>query len=469
MEHKFYFWDTEECTLSGESAVELCHPQVREKVYTFDAPWEGNCVGYFNIVKWKSTYFLYYGANSYPPYSCEHLMHPIAFCLLESEDGIHFWPPKLPGCDFFGNRANNIVWIGTPTTDNFTVMVDENPTCLPEERFKALAGGTAKNENGRSYGTLDLYVSADGHRFSFRRRLAVSGNFDSQNTLIYDPKRKTYILYSRKMSGSPENPVWGGIRTVRVCYSEDLVTFSEPKTITYSDGNEFEMYTNGIRPYGDIFIGTPTRYLDRAEDAESIAALPDRENRQYMINRWGRTGTALTDALFMFSRDGEHFVRFPEAFMTPGPEAARNWYYGDCYLSHGHTVTKSAHEGADDEISMFFSRNYRSDHPCELWRCTLRQDGFACVRAKFSGGTVLTKSVTLTRDSLSLNFSTSASGYVTLALLSEGEEVFRSAKLFGDTASRLVELPASIREKIVGKPVQIKLFLCDAAIYSMQY
>lgn len=469
MKNKMFFWDTEECTLSGNVAVELCHPQVREKVYTFDAPWEGNCAGYFNIVRWQDRYYLYYGANSYPPYECEHTMHPIAFCLLESTDGIHFWPPKLPGCDFFGNHENNIIWIGNPTTDNFTVMVDENPDCLPEERFKAVSGGTAKNENGRSYGTLDLYVSADGHSFSFSRRLAVSGNFDSQNTLIYDKKKKTYVLYSRKMSGSPDNPVWGGIRTIRVCYSKDLVTFSEPKLIEYGDGYEFEMYTNGIRSYGDIYIGTPTRYLDRADEPESIAALPDRQNRQYMIDRWGRTGTALTDALFMFSRDGEHFTRFPEAFMTPGPQAARNWYYGDCYLSHGHTETASAYEGAVHEISMFFSRNYRSDKACELWRCTVRQDGFACIRAKYSGGTVQTKPVVLSSGTLMLNFATSASGYLILSVLTDGEEVYSTSKLFGDTTVRLVSLPEEVREKIARKPVQIKLTLCDAAIYSLRY
>lgn len=469
MNDRLYFWDTEECALSGDVSVELCHPQIREKLYTFDAPWEGNCVGYFNIVKWQDTYYLYYGANSYPPYECEHTMHPIAFCLLESTDGIHFRPPKLPGCDFFGNRDNNIVWIGTPTTDNFTVMVDENPDCPPEERFKAVSGGTAKNENGRSYGTLDLYVSPDGHSFSFSRRLAVSGNFDSQNTLIYDKNKKTYALYSRKMSGSPDNPVWGGIRTVRVCYSNDLVTFTEPKTIEYGDTNEFEMYTNGIRPYGDIYVGTPTRYIDRADEPAGVEALPDHVNRKYMINRWGRTGTALTDSLFMFSRDGERFVRFPEAFMTPGPEAARNWYYGDCYLSHGHAVTKSAHDGADDEISMFFSRNYRSDKPCELWRCTVRQDGFACIRAKFGGGTVTTRPAVVHGDTLSLNFSSSASGYLTLSILSGEEELFRSSKIFGDSVSRAVVIPQAVREKIAGKEVQIRIFLCDAAIYSIKY
>ena len=174
-------------------------------------------------------------------------MHPVAFCLLESKDGIHFAPPELPGCDFFGNHKNNIIYIGKPSTDNFTVMVDENPDCLPEERFKAVSGGTEKIPDGRTIGILDLFVSPDGHKFTYSRRLPVSGNFDSQNALIYSKEKQTYILYSRKMSGVPGNMNWGGIRTIRVCYSKDLINFSEPKVIEYSDDNKFEMYTNGIR------------------------------------------------------------------------------------------------------------------------------------------------------------------------------------------------------------------------------
>lgn len=464
MEQKIYFWDYEDCENTDKVKVELCHPQLREKIYTFDAPWEGNCTGYYNIVKWDGKYYMYYGSNSYPPYESEHPMHDITFCLLTSSDGIHFWPIQNDQYDFFGCRKNNIVFIGDKSTDNFTVMVDENPACPPEERFKAMVGGQEETETGRHVGTLDCYVSADGIHFTYKCRMPVKGNFDSQNTLIYDKERKKYILYSRKMSGTPDNPVWGGIRTIRVCYSDDFVNFTEPKTITYDPDYPFEMYTNGIRKYGDLFIGTPTRYTDRVEDREGIENLPDRKNRQYMIDRWGRVGTAMTDSLFMFSRDGENFHRFPEAFMTPGPEAARNWYYGDCYLSHGHTITKSRFDGAPDEISIFLSRNYRSEKPVELWRCTIRMDGFACIRSGYEKGTVRTKKIKL-GNSILLNFATSCAGYIDCKVIADGKEVYKVPRIFGDKVDFSISLP----DDVAGKEAQIEFEMCDAAIYSMTF
>ena len=126
-------------------------------------------IGKINKVKVDNRYNLYYSSNSYPPYNAEHTIHNLTFCLLTSEDGIHFKPEKVNKHDFFGNKENNIVFVGGEYTDNFTVMYDNNPNCPKNEKFKALSGGKDFLENGRSYGVLDLYTSPDGIDFSFKQ------------------------------------------------------------------------------------------------------------------------------------------------------------------------------------------------------------------------------------------------------------------------------------------------------------
>ena len=85
-------------------------------------------------------------------------------------------------------------------------------------------------------------------------------------------------------------------------------------------------------------------------------------------------GTAMTDSLFMTSRDGQNFLRNEEAFLRPGPERSGVWTYGSTYMSYGFAETRNAVTG-DEEISLYATENYRYG-PTALRRYTLRQDGF---------------------------------------------------------------------------------------------
>jgi hypothetical protein len=48
-----------------------------------------------------------------------------------------------------------------------------------------------------------------------------------------------------------------------------------------------------------------------------------------------RYGTALTEGLFMASRDGINFKRWNDAFIRPGIEREGTWNYGQQYLGWG--------------------------------------------------------------------------------------------------------------------------------------
>ncbi len=79
-----------------------------------------------------------------------------------------------------------------------------------------------------------------------------------------------------------------------------------------------------------IFLGFPTRYHDRGW-VESTDHLPQRDHRKVRSDRNLREGTAVTDGMFMSSRDGLNFDIWPESFIRPGLKVKDAWFYGDNY------------------------------------------------------------------------------------------------------------------------------------------
>ena len=103
--------------------------------------------------------------------------------------------------------------------------------------------------------------------------------------------------------------------------------------IDYTQGRTDELYTNGIIPYfraPHIFLGFPMRYIDRGW-SEAIEDLPELEERRWRASVSERYGSALTDGMFMSSRDGLTFNLWPESFIRPGLRPQDNWVYGDIW------------------------------------------------------------------------------------------------------------------------------------------
>ena len=101
-----------------------------------------------------------------------------------------------------------------------------------------------------------------------------------------------------------------------------------------------------------------------------------------------RYGTALTDGLFMSSRDGKVFHRWGEAFIRPGLRYTDNWVYGDNYQNWGLIETESDLPGAPDEISIYATEHYWRGAYTNLRRFILRVDGFVSVKAPAKGGRI---------------------------------------------------------------------------------
>ena len=97
-----------------------------------------------------------------------------------------------------------------------------------------------------------------------------------------------------------------GYRAIRTAVSDNLVDWKQATNLTYVDSPEVQLYTNAVQVYHrapHVLIGFPTRYIDRGPSA-TMQQLPDVKNRKLRASANARYGYALTDGLFMTSRDG---------------------------------------------------------------------------------------------------------------------------------------------------------------------
>ncbi|MBL9214597.1 MAG: hypothetical protein JNG83_03880 [Opitutaceae bacterium] len=476
--------------LEGGAELRLHAPQPREVVFVFDRPWEGNTSGYPSVFRDGDRFRLYYKGwhRVFGPGGVNLTPHELVCCYAESDDGIRWRRPELGLVDFQSSRANNILLTTGqyPQVDagHTAVFRDDNPAAAPEARYKAfLRYGRERKEPpaaGRPARGLVPFQSPDGIHWTplTLEPVITDGWFDSQNLAFWDPVRREYRAYWRYFaSGRAEAPT-EGIRSVRTATSLDFRHWSAPQDLAYFESPPEELYLNQILPYArapHLFIGLPTRYLDRGW-SDSLRALPEAEHRQWRANANRRLGTALTEGLLMASRDGVNFRRWPEAFLRPGPERPGTWNYGQHEVAWQVVQTKSELAGAPDELSLYSLEGVWTGDDCVLRRYTLRLDGFVSVAAPMSGGEVTTPLLRFTGDRLQLNFSTSAAGDIRVEIQDEegralpGFGLADCPPVFGDAIDRVVTWTSGIDVSAVsGRPVRLRFVLRDADLYAFQF
>ena len=473
--------------LSGGARLQLHQPTPREISFVCDKPWEGATCAYMKVFRNGDRYGMYYrGSDVIYTEDGYSSPHPEVACYAESRDGIRWMKPELGLFEYDGSKKNNIIWMG-PGSHNFAPFLDANPACRKEERFKALAGDFKRG--------LRAFVSADGVRFApvQQKPVIAKGAFDSLNLAFWDTEAGVYREYHRDFRQG---------RDIRTGTSKDFVHWTDPAFLSYEahrhgsepkqappvkdadlanqlSGRVSQLYTNQIIPYyraPHIYLGFPTRYIDRGW-TYSATQLPRYEYRKLRGAKSRREGTAVTDGMFMASRDGSHFHVWPESFIRPGLRKEQSWFYGDTYQNHGLVETKSAIEDAPPELSVYVSENSHQDHPGQFRRYTLRIDGFVSLTAPLAGGELETKTLQFQGNRLSLNLSTSAAGSVRVEIQDAngapipGYTLADSHELYGDSLS----LAAAWKDRdtdvgdLAGKPVRLRFVVRDADVFSYQF
>ena len=465
-----------------QACLKLEKPDKKEIVLRLDKDWEGNTCGYFQYFHDGKKYRFYYRAGN--GFSGKQIRKNSCICLLLSEDGINWERPDLGLVEFDGSKNNNIVF-SADELDNFFIFKDENPECLPAEQYKAISQGRRSAEYPS--GGLYVYVSPDGLSWTAAPRpLDINGAekehfFDSHNTAHWDRETGVYRVYFR---GFHNDENGNRVRDIRLAVSYDFIRWDEMGALHYDSvlNNNDQLYTNSITPYyraPHIRIGFPVRYVERKWEP-MFDQFPNREWRLEKMERFNmpRLGIALTDGLFISSRNGLDFCRYDEPFLAPGIFRDYNWVYGDCYQGCGLVETSAG------EISFFAAEDYTS-RPVGIRRYAIRQDGFACFYAGAEPKQMTTRVFTFTGNTLVLNAATSAAGCITAEFLDQdgapipdysGESGYC---MFGDhTAVKTLFWRKKAAENnvavtdlspLAGKPVRLRFTLKEAKLYAMRF
>jgi len=465
--------------LKGGARLDLHHPTPKEIVIIHDKPWEGSGSGYHSVFKDGNKYRMYYKAWQHSASSDLSNSHPLFCAYAESNDGITWTKPNLGLYEFNGSKDNNIVFISGKVGDfnvnagHPAVFKDENPNVPSNALYKAILISNGKPG-------LIAFKSPDGIHWSLMsdKPIIKDGAFDSQNLAFWDSFRKEYRAYWRYFTKGKGDSIYVGNRAIRTATSLDFLNWKEQTNIEYVDSPEEQLYTNQIKPYyraPHLLIGFPARYVDRGW-SESMKVLPEMEEREKRASISERYGTALTESLFMVSRDGKVFNRWNEAFLRPGIERKGTWTYGDQYIGWHVVETKSDTEGAPNELSLYATESYWKGKSSALRRYTLRLDGFVSIKAPMSGGELLTKPLTFRGNNLVLNFSSSAAGGIQIEIQDEngkpvpGFTLQDCPPIFGDTIERKVLWKnGSDLSSLEGKPIRLRFVLRDADIFSFRF
>ena len=451
-------------------------PVPQELAIDCDKPWEGNNCGYWTVLYDDQAKIYRAYAKAWSIDNGAQQGHRLVITTYESQDGIHWTRPNLGFFEWEGSKENNIVLFEAANHEachDFSPFIDTNPNAKPEARYKAI---------GTSFvgGGLFAYQSPDGIHWTPISDEAVytKGMFDTQNITFWSEKEQKYILYYRIYSGER----FSGARIIARAVSDDYLHWTNEGPIVFPEGEgpvmEAQYYVNQILPYyraKNVYIGFPARYVDNGL-IRATEFLPEWDRRQERMTVSPRYGTAVTDSVYITSRDGVHFRRSNEAFLSPGLKTKNNWVYGDNYLAWTVVETDSLRDDCPRELSLFATEMAFTGTTSHLRRFTLRIDGFGSVHAKNKIGEMTTRPFTFTGKELSLNLGTAAAGFVKMEFLDAsgnpipGFTLDECDMFFGDTLDWRCSWKGSTDvSSLAGKTVSLRFVMREADLYSMKF
>ena len=468
----------DETMIASMSGCEILvhQPVPQEVAITCDKPWEGNSCNYWTILYDDQAKIYRAYAQGWTAGNGVQQEHRLVIITFESEDGIHWKRPNLGQFEWEGSNQNNITLYEAANHEachDFSPFIDTNPNAKPEARYKAI---------GTSFvgGGLFAYQSPDGLRWTPMSTEAVytDGTFDTQNVAFWSEKEQKYVLYYRIFTEGG----FSGARTIARAVSDDFLHWTNEGEIVFPEGEGpvpgTEYYTNQILPYyraKNIYIGLPARYVDNGL-TRATEYLPQWDRRQERMALSPRYGTAVTDSVYITSRDGKHFRRSNEAFLSPGLKTKDNWAYGDNYLARTVIETDSLRDDSPRELTLLAKESSFTGTVSRMRRYTLRIDGFGSVHAKNKIGEMTTRPFTFTGKELSLNLGTAAAGFVKMEFLDAsgnpipGFTLDECDMFFGDTLDWRCSWNGSTDvSSLAGKTVSLRFVMREADLYSMKF
>ena len=385
-------------------------------VIPFRAPWEGLGSLGMTIFEDKDNIKCYY--RGFPSHQSDESERQTS-CLSTSNDGLHFTPYPVNTIPFDGATENNIIRMDM-FCHNFAPFYDTNPNCKPDEQYKAIGGIL-------THGGIFVFASPDDIHWKQLTDTPVitKGVFDSMNMAFWDPADGLYRCYSRYWYSSDRDyetskPCFGGCRAIQSCTSEDFIHWSAPVENQYLEGYPVdELYTNAARPVPGaehIMLSIPMRFH------------PSRKKfPEYDGNDYGSDG--ISDAILMTSRDGVHWDRsVKDAWLSGGVEEDREWTQRN-FITAGGIIER------DDKFFFYVQKHYMWDD-CGIWAYSVPKYRLMSLYADGEGGSFTTKPLHFESDTISLNYRTSAYGYIRVTVRDmDGNTIYASDEIYGNELS----------------------------------
>jgi len=426
----------------------LHHPTPREIVIKPEHPWEKHGVSYMVTFRDGDRFRAWYRVDA-APFGKAPRRAMTAYA--ESDDGIHWHKPNLHIIEYNGSTANNLVWDGAAA--NMAPFRDDNPACPPNERYKAFVRG----------GDIFALVSPDGLRWELASETPILTDrpFDSHNIAFWDDVTEQYVAYTRGVR--KDGPVGqgmrdrfkGGVRWVRRTTSPDFRNWSKLQPIQTGTAPREEFYTNATIRY--------------ARAPQYLLMFPSRFASARKPQPQWEFGAGVNDIVFLSSRDGLNFDRtFLKAFIRPGLDQG-NWHERSLYMERGILQTSPS------ELSLYCMQNWRLPS-VHIRRYTLRPDGFVSIQADYKPGELITRPIVFSGESLSLNYSTSAVGWLRVEIQDvdgqpiEGFALEDCPEMYGDKLAAPVRWQAGTNvSRLVDRAVRLRIVMSDCDLYAFRF
>ena len=293
-------------------------------------------------------YRMYYRGSQVDYTPGEMTNHHQVTCYAESADGIRWEKPSLGLVEFEGSKDNNIIWDGTGSPQLHAVQG-------PEPRLRSGRGVQSGRRGAQrtprlQVGGRDSMVAHDrrARHHQGRLRLPEPGVLGLRQGRVQGipprlPRRRGRMGQPRRarhqdvgLQGLPELAGPGVAQVLAGPPSASSTPTRSSRTTAPRTSS------SASRPGTRTGAGPSRRKRCRRSSTRRVRG-----------SKSQREGTAMTDGMFMSSRDGLNFDIWPEAFIRPGLRLRENWFYGDNYQGRGLVETASRVASAADELSVY--------------------------------------------------------------------------------------------------------------------
>ncbi|MDP6060851.1 MAG: hypothetical protein QGH33_18230, partial [Pirellulaceae bacterium] len=402
--------------------------------------------GYTSIVKDEETghFRMWYQTWVASPVQGKSGRYAIAYA--ESKDGLSWELPKLGLYDWKGTKENNIVWTGLKGKRGSQVYMLEVPEeALNGYRFVMLYGGL---------GGSHLIGSQDGIHWDRDSATNIASmHSDTQNAVVYDPRRKEYVMFCRAKhiyrTFRGDIIDTGASRRVARMSSKDLWRKwdTEPQNILIPDELDEDAGFN-------FFYGMPTRY--------------------YANIYWGflwpfKMNTDIHTEL-AWSRDGFNFKRMPgrPKLIARGNDGS----WDDGMVFSGYQWLE-----VGDQWWMYYAGwdgpHGTSERNVGIGLVKMRKEGFVSMHGPSRGGVVCTRKILWPGGRLAIN-ADAQHGEVSVRVTDakrkaiDGFDYDECESFSDDDVNHEVRWKEKSLESLAGEVIRFEFFLKDADLYTFR-